>query len=133
MIYLSAPSTLNLYKFHVDFVNINNSTFTGPTKLTVANFSEGCSGGTCIPQKVTTNTLDSLGDRLMFRLAYRNLGTSENLVVTHTVKAGTGSSQQTGSRWYLIQDPNGTATRGAAGHVLSGHQPLPLDEQRGDG
>jgi len=110
MIYFAAPSTLNLYKFHVDFVNTNNSTFTGSTKLTVANFTEGCQGGTCIPQKGTTNTLDSLGDRLMFRLAYRNLGTSENLVVTHTVKAGTGSSQQTGSRWYLIQDPNGTAT-----------------------
>jgi hypothetical protein len=106
---LSPPSTLKLFKFHVDFTTPANSTFTGPTLISVAPFSLAChGGGTCIPQQGTKNVLDSLGDRLMFRLAYRNLGTSENLLVNHSVKAGQGTSNQTGVRWYLIQDPNGT-------------------------
>jgi hypothetical protein len=103
---LSPPNTLKLFKFHVDFAVPTNSTFTGPTSVTVASFTQACAGGTCVPQSGTTNLLDSLGDRLMFRLAYRNLGTSENLLLNHSVQVGTGN--QTGVRWYLIQNPNGT-------------------------
>ena len=35
---------------------------------------QACGGGTCIPQSGTQQKLDSLADRLMFRLAYRNFG-----------------------------------------------------------
>ena len=49
-------NTLNLYKFHVDFVNTANSTFTGPTTIPVSAFSAVCGGGTCIPQPSTTQT-----------------------------------------------------------------------------
>ena len=66
-------NSLNLWKFHVDFANSANSTFTGPTNIPVAAFNAACSGGgTCIPQPNTKNKLDSLADRLMYRLAYRN-------------------------------------------------------------
>ncbi len=75
-------NNLNLFKFHVDFATPANSTFTGPTVIPVAAFSTLCGGGTCIPQSGTTTQLDSLADRLMFRLAYRNLGTKEALVVS---------------------------------------------------
>lgn len=97
-------NNLNLFKFHVDFATPANSTFTGPTVIPVAAFTALCNGGTCVPQPGTTNTLDSLADRLMYRLAYRNLGTKEALVVNHSVVAGTSG----GVRWYEIDNPNGT-------------------------
>src|SRR5438309_2235059 len=101
-----APSNLNLFKFHVDFTTPANSTFTGPTAIPVAPFSEACGGGTCIPQPGTTQQLDSLSDRLMFRLAYRNFGDHESLVVNHSVTAG----NSVGVRWYEIRSPNVTPT-----------------------
>jgi hypothetical protein len=98
-------NSLNLWKFHVDFANSANSTFTGPTNIPVATFSAACSGGgTCIPQSGTTQKLDSLADRLMYRLAYRNFGDHEALVVNHSVTAGSS----VGVRWYEIRSPNGT-------------------------
>jgi hypothetical protein len=103
---LAAPGNLNLFKFHVDFTTPSNSTFTGPTAIPVASFSEACAGGTCIPQPRTTQQLDSLGDRLMFRLAYRNFGDHESLVVNHSVMAGSS----VGVRWYEIRSPNATPT-----------------------
>jgi hypothetical protein len=99
-------NNLNLFKFHVDFTNPSNSTFTGPTVISVASFSPLCGGGTCVPQPSTTQQLDSLADRLMYRLAYRNFGTHESLVVNHSVVAGSGG----GIRWYEIQNPSGTPT-----------------------
>lgn len=99
---------LGLFKFHVDFTNPANSTFTGPTLITVSSYSEACGGfGACIPQPSGDGTqLDSLGDRLMYRLAYRNLNGTEYLVVGHSVTAGSS----VGARWYQITDPNGTPT-----------------------
>jgi len=100
-------SDLGLFKFHADFANPSNSTFTGPTSISVASFSEACSGfGTCIPQTGTSQQLDSLGDRLMYRNAYRNLNGTEFLVVNHSVTAGSS----VGVRWYQITNPNGTPT-----------------------
>ena len=96
---------LNLWKFHVDWTNSANTTLTGPTKITTASFSPACGGGTCIPQPSTTQRLDSLADRLMFRLAYRNFGSYESLVVNHSVTVGTTAS---GVRWYEVRSPGGT-------------------------
>jgi hypothetical protein len=97
-------NNLNLYKFHVDFTTPSNSTFSGPTVINVAAFSPLCGGGTCVPQPSTTQQLDSLADRLMYRLAYRNFGSHESLVVNHSVVAGSSG----GIRWYEIQNPSGT-------------------------
>src|SRR5205085_9399472 len=97
-------NTLNLLKFHVDFATPANSTITGPAAISVAAFTPLCNGGTCVTQSGTTNTLDSLADRLMYRLAYRNFGSHESLVVNHSVVAGSSG----GVRWYEIQNPNGT-------------------------
>jgi hypothetical protein len=98
-------NALDLYKFHVDFANPANSTFAGPTVIPVAAFTPLCGGGSgCVPQPGTTTKLDSLADRLMYRLAYRNFGSYESLVVNQSVAvAGSG-----GVRWYEIQAPNGT-------------------------
>jgi hypothetical protein len=100
-------NSLNLFKFHVDFTTPANSTFTGPTTLAVASFSPACNGGTCISQPSTRQQLDSLADRLMYRLAYRHFASDghEALVVNHSVTTSTAKS---GVRWYEIRNPNGT-------------------------
>jgi hypothetical protein len=100
----SAANTLALWKFKVDWTTPANTTFTGPTTLNTATFSEACAGGTCIPQPGTTQQLDSLADRMMYRLQYRNFADHESLVTNHSVTAGSS----TGVRWYEIRDPNGT-------------------------
>lgn len=102
----NSSTTLGLWKFHVNFATPAASTFTGPTNITVADFSEACGGGNCIPQSNTPEQLDSLGDRLMFRLAYRNFGDHEAIVANHSVDAG----GNVGVRWYELRDPGGTPT-----------------------
>jgi hypothetical protein len=99
---------LDLWKLKVTWGSTPSGSLTGPTSLPVAAFTPACGdGGTCIPQKPGDGTtLDSLGDRLMYRLAYRNFGDHESMVVTQTVQAGSS----TGIRWYEIRDPNGTPT-----------------------
>lgn len=99
-------NSLELFKFHVDFVTPTNSTFTGPTNIPVAPFTPLCGGGTCVPQPGTTQQLDSLADRLMYRLAYRNFGDHESLVVNHSVAVNSSG----GVRWYELQNPNGAVT-----------------------
>lgn len=101
-------NSLNLWKFHSDFITPANSTFTGPIAIPVASFSAACSGGgTCIPQSGTKQKLDSLADRLMYRLAYRHFSDGhESLVVNHSVTAGSS----VGIRWYELRNPNGTPT-----------------------
>ena len=96
-------SSLRLWKFHVDWANSANTTLTGPTTITVASFSKACGGGTCIPQPSTSNQLDSLADRLMYRFAYRNFGDHEALLVNHSVASGSVS----GVRWYELRNPTG--------------------------
>jgi len=95
-------NSLNLWQFHVDWTTPSNSTLTGPVNIPVPAFAATCNGGTCIPQKSTTQKLDSLADRLMYRFAYRNFGDHESLVVNHSVKVGTSS----GVRWYELRSPS---------------------------
>jgi hypothetical protein len=97
----ATANTLADWLFHVDWTTPSNSTLTGPTSLTTAAFSVACAAGDpCIPQAGTSQRLDSLGDRLMYRLAYRNFGDHEALVVDHSVTAGFSS---TGVRWYELR------------------------------
>jgi hypothetical protein len=93
-------NALNQYRFHTDFANSANTTLTGPNTLATASFATACGGGTCIAQAGTSQKLDSLGDRLMYRLAYRNFGAYESLTVTHSVK-GSGTAAP---RWYELRD-----------------------------
>lgn len=101
-----ADSThLNLFKFHVDFTNPVNATFTGPSLISVEPFSELCARATdrsCIPEPSPGEKVDSLGDRLMYRLAYRNFLDHESLVVNHSIEGGALA----GVRWYEIRSPN---------------------------
>jgi hypothetical protein len=99
---LFTSTSLAIWPFHVDFGTPGNSTFGPPVFVPVAAFS--VPPGTTVPQAGTAQRLDTLGDRMMFRLAYRNFGDHESIVATHSV----GTSGQVSVRWYEIQDPNGT-------------------------
>jgi pre-peptidase len=95
----TTSTTLATWKFHVDWTTPANTTFTGPATLTVPSYTEACGGGTCIPQS-GGGSLDSLADRVMYRLAYRNFADGHQaLVVNHSVTAGTS----VGVRWYELR------------------------------
>src|SRR5438874_2789466 len=91
---------LAFWQFHVDWTTPANTTLTGPTTLTTAAFTLPCNdtGGTCVAQSGTTQQLDTLGDRLMYRLAYRNFSDHEALVVNHSITAGSSVVV----RWYKL-------------------------------
>jgi hypothetical protein len=107
----TATGVLEEWRFHVDYTTPGNSTLTGPTVVSgVAAFSTPCpvpaDPDNCIPQPGTTQNLESLSDRLMYRLAYRNFGDHESIVANHTVGAGAN----TGVRWYEVRNPGATPT-----------------------
>jgi hypothetical protein len=101
----------NLWQFHVDWSNRAASTFTQAT-VPVTAYTPGCYlasapvNSICVPEPTTSTTgqhIDSVGDRFMFRFAYRNFGTYQSYLVSHTVQVGTGNSSQTGIRWYELR------------------------------
>ncbi|HKQ53568.1 MAG TPA: hypothetical protein VJT74_14425, partial [Pyrinomonadaceae bacterium] len=108
-------NALNFWRFHVDWVTPANTTLTGPVSIPVAAFSHPCpttTRGACVPQPSTSQKLESLADRLMYRLAYRNFVTHESLVVNQAVNVGTNKKNtRTGIRWYELRNPtSGTPT-----------------------
>jgi len=104
-------NSLNFWKMHVDWTTPANSTLTGPTNVAVASFTRACNGGTCIKQPGTTQQLDSLADRLMYRLAYRILNGTAHLVVNHSVSVGSNKKNTvSGIRWYDINATGTTPT-----------------------
>jgi hypothetical protein len=106
----SGSANLDLFKFHVDFVTPTNSTFTGPTLIPVAAFTPLCNAqirGRCVPQPGSgTDMLESLADRLMYRLVYRKFSDHSTLLASHSVVAGSSG----GLRWYEIHNPETTPT-----------------------
>ncbi len=88
-----ATDRLSMWDFHVDWSNPANSTFgvngQPNTHLDVAPFDSNLCGfdRSCIPQPGTSQGLDAISDRLMYRLQYRNFGDHASLVVNHTVDA----------------------------------------------
>jgi hypothetical protein len=108
-------STLNEFDFHVDFANPQNSTFTGPHVIKIPTYSLINS----VPQPPPGAFLDSLGDRLMFRLAYRNFGDHEAMVVAHSVRPGGNSQAVAATRWYELRaTPPGKPFHGFQGGTV---------------
>ncbi|MBF6613661.1 MAG: hypothetical protein IVW55_11095 [Chloroflexi bacterium] len=106
--YAEFGNPLKLFNFHVDWGTPANSTFLNYASLAVAGFTQLCSTGrNCIPQPGTSTKLDGIGDRLMFRAAYRNFGDHESMVLNHSVNVGSG---QAGVRWYELRSLNSTPT-----------------------
>jgi hypothetical protein len=73
---------------------------------TVSQTSYTVASGDIVPQPGTTNTLASLGDRMMQKNQYRKVGGSESLWVVHTFRSSPGGP--TGSQWAQINVTGGT-------------------------
>src|SRR5215218_5558946 len=81
----SSSAQLEWWKFTVDWGVPANSTFVQQAPIPVAAFTQPCPGTrSCVPQPGTTAGLDDLGDRLLYRLAYRNMGTHGAWVANHS-------------------------------------------------
>ncbi len=103
--YVSFPGSgkYNVYHFHVDFTTPSNSTWTTFATPTAAAFTSLCpTTRACVPESGVTsaNYLDGIGDRLMFRLPYRNFGDHESVVGNFTVKA----NNVAGIRWFELRN-----------------------------
>lgn len=97
------PGKLNLRKLTLNFAS-GTATLSSATPISVANDSSAC--GSCVPQPGTTQKLDTLGDRMMYRFAIRHFADHDRAVVSHAVaNAGTVAV-----RWYELYDPAGTVT-----------------------
>ena len=110
----------NLWQFHVDWMTPANSTFALLPQLTVPTYTPGCylfvAGApaltNCVTEPASGNsgqTIDSVGDRFMPRLAYRNFSNVtnpyESFLFSHTVKTAAipQNPNQTGVRWYELR------------------------------
>ena len=107
-------NVINVWDFHIDWTTPANTNLTS-YRLTVPNYTPGCydTGSTattvCVPEPEIDNTLqfiDSVGDRMMPRFAYRNFGTYESFLISHTVLTASNplNPLQTGIRWYELRD-----------------------------
>ncbi|WP_287127902.1 hypothetical protein [Candidatus Cyanaurora vandensis] len=103
-----------LWEFKVNWNNIALSTFglSGqPNQLfkppALAPFDMNLCPGTrnCIPQLGTTCKIDTIGDRLMYRLQYRNMGTHQVMVANHSVDVN--GRDLAGIRWYEFRKTTG--------------------------
>ena len=97
---------LEVWEFLVDWTDPTLSSFTNQTtSLLTEDFNPWpCRPGrlACVPQKGSKVLLDSIADRLMYRLQYRNFGGGDQrMVVNHTVRV---PGKRSGVRWYQLTD-----------------------------
>ena len=100
------PGDTHVYEFVFtpNFGNPSKSTLAGVNgsmPITVPAFKLAICAGQyrvtdCVKQPGTTYQLDTLGDRLMYRLAHFNEGGTQHFVVTHSVNNTTAVA----ARWY---------------------------------
>lgn len=96
---------LRVWKFHVDWSNTSNSTFTGPSDSTTGSTWSVPPGH--VPSK-SGNDLDTLSYRLMMQSQYTNLGRVESLWNSHAVQGSV--STQAAVRWYQLNVTGGTVS-----------------------
>ena len=110
----STTNALNFWKFHVDWANPANTTLHRARRSSRSRRSRRpAPAARASRSPARRQLLDSLGDRLMYRLAYRNFGDHESLVVNHSVDGGHSDRRP------LVRaaQPGGTPTRLPAGHL----------------
>lgn len=100
---LNGSNSFELWKYNYNATTPSSSTFTQGTSVTVDAYTEA---GTTVKQPVTKNELPTLGDRLLFRNAYRyfenrNNHSWESIVVSHSVQ--TSATCNVGARWYEVR------------------------------
>ncbi|MEO8952658.1 MAG: choice-of-anchor J domain-containing protein [Chthoniobacterales bacterium] len=99
----SSNANYTTYHFHADFATPSNSTFITFANPPAAGYTALCpTTRACVPQKGVTsgNYLDGIGDRLMFRVAYRNFGDHESVVGNFSVSSGGVAA----ARWFELRN-----------------------------
>jgi len=107
---VDGPSNeLRIWSLHADWTTTTNSTFTFVTSLPVTAYTMLGTGTGVVPQQGTTQKLDGLGDRLMYRNQYRNFSSYETFLTCHSVSVNSVSGvrwyeyRKTGSTWSVYQ------------------------------
>ena len=112
--YSFAGTSIRLMKLKPDFnaktISATNGLGGAPgtyIELPVGPTTVACNGtgAECIAQPGTPTVLDSLGDRLMYRLSYRNRGGQESMIVTQSVDPDGSGPRSSAVRWYEIRSP----------------------------
>jgi uncharacterized repeat protein (TIGR01451 family) len=98
-------NALSVYKFHVDWTRIANSTFTGPDTPLAATSWPNAS----VPNAPSLggNNLDVLQIRAMMQNQYTNYAGVESLWATHTVRRAS-TTGFAAPRWYQVNVTGGT-------------------------
>ncbi len=97
------PGQLYLRKLTPDF-KAATAKLSPATTITVANSALACgNAGACVPQLESAQPLDTLGDRLMYRMGYRKFAQQDHVILNHSVN----SSGHVGVRWYDLVNLNG--------------------------
>jgi len=91
-------SSLGVYTLSPNFAN-GTATLSSYSTIPIAGYSSAFSS----PQPGTSEVLDSLSDRLMYRLAFRIFSDHESIVVNHSVVGS--SANNSGVRWYELRSP----------------------------
>lgn len=87
------------YKVHVDWNDPSKTSVSAPQKIAVAPYHYLCDGqlSSCVPQPGVERRLDSQGDKLIQRLAYRRVGNHASILAEHSVATAAHGG---GVRWY---------------------------------
>ena len=125
---------VNAWVFHVDWSNPANSTFTTPPMhINVPSYTQGCLDLSneydtlCVPEPSSAQTgvfIDSVGDRLMQRLAYRRFPAYQSWLVSGAVQVGSAPLSKTGIRWYEYRD-KGASNSGTISYKDSNYRFMP--------
>jgi hypothetical protein len=104
-----SPLVHKVFKFTANFATPANSSFVLAANVPAAPFTEMCpTTRACVPQLGSTANLDAIGDRLMYRVAYRRFANGqESLIGNYTVN----SSGVAAPRWFEMRNiTSGTMT-----------------------
>ncbi len=93
-----------VYKFHVDFTTPANTTYTGPTNVASAVYTNPPSS---VPEPAPGNNTATLATRAMMQAQYRNIGGVESLWVNHTTGTA-GAATPVSIQWGQINVTGGT-------------------------
>jgi hypothetical protein len=95
-----------LWEFDVSWTAPAASTFLPLAQVNVPEFdSNFCNfSRACIPQPRPGEKLDALGQFTMYRGMYRNFGTHESIVISHSVDMASNAKSRGGIRWAEVRD-----------------------------
>lgn len=103
----SGPDGYRLWEFDVNWASPGSSTFVALPQVNAPEFdSNFCNfNRACIPQKKPGEKLDASGQFTMYRGMYRNFGTHESIVISHSVDLASNNSKSRGGiRWAEVRD-----------------------------